>query len=53
MNFVSFFSVIVEKRIASVHLVKLSTATMANLSPPGAFARGPIMYIPHFAKDHG
>jgi hypothetical protein len=46
-NFLTDSNVIVASGLASIHLVKYSTTTMANLFPPCECGNGPTRSIPH------
>jgi hypothetical protein len=50
-NFCVVFVVIVDTALASIHLVKYSTATKANLRLPCAVGSGPTMSRPHHCND--
>jgi hypothetical protein len=51
-NFFTEIEVIDASSFASIHLVKYSTATTANLFPPCEGGRGPTRLMPHLWSGH-
>ena len=49
-NFFTHSEVMVTRGFASIHLVKYSIATTANLFPPYEGGKGPIRSIPHLCN---
>ena len=49
-SFFTDYEVMVARGFASIHLVKYSIATTANLFPPYEGGKGPIRSIPHLCN---
>lgn len=52
-NFKTFVVVILARASTFIHLVKLSTAMIRNLSLLEAWGKGPKMFMPHRKNKHG